>query len=98
MSNAPVEMKLVHMVQQDEHDVFSGMDTIGYKLFPDKESAIKFAIAYNKKHNNQKEVPDYYITMGYVGYEHVTKEVFELHKATAEEIGITQEWDWYSNM
>ena len=98
MSNAPVETKLVHMVQKNEHDDFSGMDSIGHKFFPDKESAMKFAIAYNKKHNNQKEVPSYYITMDYLGCHPTTKEEFEMYKATAEEIGIVNEWEWSSEL
>ena len=98
MSNAPVEMKLVHMVQQDEHDAFSGMDTIGYKFFPDKESAMKFATDYNRKHNNKKQVPSYYITMDYLGCHATTKEDFEMYKATPEEIGMINEWEWSSDL
>ncbi len=98
MSNAPVEMKFVHIVHKNEHDRWSGREVLGKKFFPNKESAMNYAKAYNQKHNTEKQVPDYYVTMSYVGYEHVSREAFELHKATAEEIGIIQEWDWSSNI
>ena len=98
MSNAPVEMKFVYMVQQNEHDDFSGMNSIGHKFFPNKESAMKFATDYNRKHNNKKQVPSYYITMDYLGCHATTKEDFEMYKATPEEIGMINEWEWSSDL
>ena len=91
MSNAPIETKLVHMVSINEYSSWSGMETLGEKYFPDKESAIKFGLDYNIKHNNKHVVPEEYIKMEYAGQQRVTKEAFEKNKAVPE-------WEWSSDL
>ena len=43
-------------------------------------------------------MPSYYITMDYLGCHATTKEDFEMYKATPEEIGMINEWEWSSDL
>ena len=39
-----------------------------------------------------------YSTMDYLGCHAITKEDFEMYKATPEEIGMINEWEWSSDL
>ena len=67
MARVQLQNKEVYVVEFVEYERGWGSKTLDIEHYDNKEEAIKRVMHYNKIHNSESSVPDWYIAAEYVG-------------------------------